>query len=220
MDIITSILLKPMVEKLNFYIDSNQYWKAWIVSLALSGVIFILGYALRFAQEYQKGNTEIFKMKAEAKEKNFSNLEKLQLIRKKYLEESNLFQVSLSNLIESCNNKKIKSLTNSWNDAINLFFNNLMPSFEDYLEYCEVFNDGDTIKENSFIVDEIIPLLETILEVKKVFNNPFILGKINKPTIEINESTIKTSIRYAESKISLFNIRKKLYIKSLHKQIV
>ena len=112
MDELTSIILKPFVNKLNFYIDHKEFGKAWLMTIFLSGFILVVGYVLRWFQDYNKVQNEISKIKAEAREKNFLNLEKLQIIRNKYVEDSNLFQVSLRNLIESFDTKKIKNLSN------------------------------------------------------------------------------------------------------------
>ncbi|EQA46647.1 hypothetical protein LEP1GSC050_0525 [Leptospira broomii serovar Hurstbridge str. 5399] len=213
-------IVKPVLTRILDWIAKGDHWLAYIFLLVTVGFVLAIGFLIGWIITKRKTAAEIKLLQEDIKSKKLTGLEKLKSSRNKYLEDSNLFQIALGELVEATTQQNEVSLGSKWDETRNFFFNHFVNSFEEYIEYCEVLNEGNGYKIQDFIFDEIIPFLDMMKAFKNTMNIPTILEKANRASIEINAATLNTTLKYANRNISKFRIPTLLKLMKLKKSIL
>ena len=138
----------------------------------------------------------------------------IQKTRKIYIDNVQLIQISIKESIQALNENNIDTLRKSWEESRDFYFNELINSFETFMEQYEVLLKYDRSKRYFFIVDEIFPLLQSSIFFIETLNYPIILQAIQKDKVILQKYTLQPTIRFATNKLSYFRIRKRI---QLHK---
>lgn len=219
LEVIAKNLIAPFAQKLLKLIEGENYTDAVLWSLLAGGIIFLLGFAITWIGIWIKNYFEIGKTKAEIKDTKLKQIEKIQNARNKYVEESNLYQIAIEDLTKSLESKKSEGFGDLWDQSRDLFFNQLLTSFSNYVEYCEVMYEDQHKKRIVFISDEIMPFLETVKEFLDTMNHTVILRIANRPKIILYPTTVSAGVNYMDTNISFYYIRLKSKAKRIKKDL-
>lgn len=205
-------LLKPFLEKLIEYIDNNNYFQ---VSFIILGIIFLfigLGYFLSWFFQIRKLKKENEKLNWESKEKELTLLEKLQRKRNDYVKDTILIQLSVKLCIDSLVNQNEVELKKNRDELIDIYFNELVPKFTEYIEVCEIYYKGDTKKIYNCIIDEALPFFETTEMFIEAVNNQNIISILQVENVTLKKFTINPVIKFVKNYTRFYNfeIKKKL----------
>lgn len=209
-------LLKPLLIKIIKYIDKNEYWYAYGITIAIIFFFMLVGFLLSWFINRKKIKKEIDKIQIETKEKKVLLIEKAQSLRKKFVDNSKLLSLSIRLNIDSIINQDIDSLRNNRDELQTLFFNDFINSFTDYME---IYNEIHPDKSLEFIDDEMIPYLETIMIFKNTINNENILQQLDADELVIEPYSFNQIRRFIKNNIPFYRFLKKHLISQKLKEI-
>lgn len=209
-------LVKPLLIKIIEYIDKNEYWYAYGITIAILLLFILIGFLFSWFINRQKIKKEIDKIQIETKEKKVLLIEKAQSLRKKFVDNSKLLSLSIRLNIDSIINQDINSLRNNRDELQTLFFNDFINSFTDYME---IYNEIYPNKSLEFIDDEMTPYLETIIMFKDTVNNENILQQLDTDELVIESYSFNQIIRFIKNNIPFYRFFKKHLISKKVKEI-
>jgi len=199
-------LIKPLLAKIIEYIDKNEYWYAYGITIAILLFFIFIGFLLSWFINRKKIKKEIDKIQIETKEKKVLLIEKAQALRKKFIDNSKLLSLSIRLNIDSIINQDIDSLRNNRDELQTLFFNDFINSFTDYMEiHNEIYPD----KALEFVDDEMVPYLETVIMFKDTINNENILQQLNITELVIEPYSFNQINRFIKNNIPSYRFYKK-----------
>lgn len=210
--------LKPFLEHLIKYIDDNNYWAVTTYVFIVGGFFVLIGYLLSWVLNQRKVQKEIEKLSVESKEKRIALLAKVQDLRKAYYDNLLIAQTSTESLIIAISQNNISGADTAWTNLKTVFFNDVLSSFEKYIETNEIYLEGNRKKEKHFIEDEIFNILNTSIIMMRTINMPNVLTNLNKTAFTLERAALRPSFRYIDSFTRIYNfrtifIRWKLYFK-------
>ncbi len=203
-------IVKPALTELIKQIDKGNHWKIYFISLVILLCMIALIWFLSWLLARRKIKSEILKNSAEYKEKQLSNLEKIKTYRRKYLDNTILLQMATKDVIGAFSSNdldKLKSIVEEYRDII---FNDLIESFEEYIDAFEIMYQNDKSRFNSLFSDDYIPLINTITEMMKVLNNDEILSKITLLKYKIEKYVFRNIKSYFRRNLRFFQIIKRI----------
>lgn len=199
-------LIKPLLEEIIAYIDANNYWAAYGSIIGFVVILVIIGYSVSWILSKKKLQKEIEKLSVESKEKLITLLEKLQEKRNEYIRQSEYIQLSVKLCTESLINQNKTSLEKNRDELIDLFFNELINDFVQYIEVCEIFYKGEKHKITACIIDDILPFFETTKTFMSVVNNKNILSVLEKEGVKLKKFSLNPVIRFTSDNISFYQL--------------
>jgi len=205
------LFLKPGLERLVNYIDTNNYWTVSFYTLGPIVISVVFGYVLSWFLQQRKLKKEIEKITIESKEKTFHLLASIQEMRKKCTEQTMLISLSVKSCIEAINDNDIIALQKNRDELIGLFFNKLIPLYVDYLEICCVYYRGDRKGILDCLQNEIFPLLQVTSRLFEEINNESILQALGAEKIKLKKYTLSPILRILEDNVRFyqFSLKKK-----------
>lgn len=204
MKIILEILIKPLLEKILSYIDTNDYWAAYAYIIGFVVLFLAIGCCISWILQKQKLKREIEKINLESKEKAVNLLKQLQEKRNKYIEQTILIQLSVKSCTEALLNKEESTLKQNRDELIDLFFNELVACFIEYIEVCDIFYRGERKKIIACIVDEILPFLQTTKMFLEVVNNQNILTVLDEQKAHLKKFTLNPVLRFVKDNLRFY----------------
>lgn len=202
--------IKPALLELIKRIDKGQYWEIYFTFLIIILIVIIIILFLSWLFAQRKIKSEILKNSADFKEKQLSNLEKIKSYRRKYLDNTILLQMATTDITEafkSNDTTKLKSTVQEYRDII---FNDLIESFEEYIDAYEIMYQNEKYRFNSLFTDDFIPLIKTITNMMTVLNNDTILLKIDLLKYKIEKYVFRSIKSYFRRNLSRFRIIKRV----------
>jgi len=200
-------VLKPILEiiirKLTEYLNNNDYWTPVIYAMIFVVLILVLGYLINWYRTDSRYRQEFAGAEIKQRTDKIQYIEKIQGIRRKYEEQSILFQASIMTIIEAMQSTDTQRVAVEWCNSNDIFFNQFMPSFVNYIEVMEIDTCKSRSKRKSLIDNEIIKLFQIINTYLRTVNMPFILGKINKPPIEVSKASIIYIVDYVDNNTNI-----------------
>jgi hypothetical protein len=139
-------ILKPFLEKLIEYIDKGNYRPVSLIIIGLILSFMGVGYLLSWYFQIRKLKRENEKLNWESKEKELTLLEKMQSKRNNYVELTILIQLSVKFCINALLTQNKNDLDKNREELIDIYFNDLVQKFTEYIEVCEIFYKGDQKK--------------------------------------------------------------------------
>jgi hypothetical protein len=200
-------LLIPFLEQLIKYINDKNYWAVTSYIFCIGGFFSLMGFLLSWILNRKKVQKEIEKLSVESKDKRIELLAKIQDLRNIYYENLLKAQKSTKLLIIEIDQNNLIGAETAWSNLKSTFFNDVLSSFEKYLETNEIYLEGNRKKEKHFIEDEIFNILNTSLIMLETINMPIVLRNLNKTTITLEENTLRPSFRYVDSYIRIYNLK-------------
>lgn len=190
------------------FVEQNNleiFYYGIVITCAL---IFGVGYISAWFITQRRYKAEIKKLDIETKGKRLTLLKDIQAYRARFIENSELINIIVTELIESLKDRNIKTLETKWNELNDFFFNKLYISFDEYQEGIEIYFEKDRQKLIFFVDDEIFRLYRTVKLFLNTVNHPTILKNINKQKVNISRETLNSSIHFARKNIKSLDIRR------------
>lgn len=215
-------LVKPALVEIIKRIDNKQYWEIYFIFISIIIIILLIILFLSWKIAQNKIKSEILKNSADYKEKQISNLEKIKKYRRKYLDNTILLQMATNDIIGAFETNDLSKLKSSVEEYRNIIFNDLIESFEEYIDVYEIMYQNEKPRFNSLFSDDYVPLINTITEMMTVLNNDMILSKINLLKYKIEKYVFRNTRSYFNRNLSKYRIFKRinnyLIIRNLLKQ--
>jgi hypothetical protein len=209
-------LVKPLLIKIIEYIDNNEYWYAYGTTIAILLFFILIGYLFSWFINRKKIRKEIDKIQIETKEKKVLLIEKVQSLRKNFVDNSKLLSLSIRLNIDSIISRDIDSLRNNRDELQTLFFNDFINSFTNYMEiYNEIYPD----RFLEFIDDEMTPYLETVIMFKDTVNNRNILQQLDIDELVVEPYSFNQITRFIKNNIHFYRFYKRYLISKKIKEI-
>lgn len=199
--------LKPFLQKLIELIDKGQYWTVSFYILGIIAVCVGLGYIISWWLNQRKIQSEIQKLNIEVKEKKLSILKQVQVARRDYINKGQYAQLATKEMIEAFVSNDRQKIKKTRDQLIDFYFNELLTSYENYLEITEVYFEADKKKILTFIKDEVFELFKTTLLMLNTINSQPVLSATGDQKYILNKTTLRPSFRYIDENTGLLNIR-------------
>lgn len=211
MEDIIKELLKPLLEKLIAYIDKNNYWPIYAILL----LPFIFAGVVGWWMGTRKVRSEIRNLNVETQGKKAELLSKVQECRQNFKENAELLGLSIQEIINALQQKDAALIEKNRIGLATLFFNELLPSFDAYMEHTEVYLDIDGSKKERmcFIDDEIFRLFRFTENFLASVNNPKILSFIGRQKITISKETLNATTRFIKKNVNKIDFGRKKRLK-------
>ena len=203
-------IVKPALVKILELIDKNKYWDVYIIFIVTLICVIALILFLSWLLAQRKLKSEILKNSAEYKEKQIGNLEKCKIYRRKYLDNTILLQMATQDIIESFKSNDLTKLKSTIEEYRNIIFNDLIESFEEYIDIYEIMYHKETERFNSLFSDEFIPLINTINSIMFILNDKKILSKVDLMRYKIEKYVFRSIISYFDRNLSYIRIIKRI----------
>ena len=200
------LFIKPGLEKLIKYIDAHDYWLAYGYILAVSVSVFGLGCFVTWLLQRKKLQREIEKISLESKEKAAGILKQLHEKRNTYLNQVILIQLSVKLCIDALVSRDAVLLKKNRDELLDMYFNDTIKSFVEYLELCDIFYNGWQKKINACIEDEVIPFLETTKTLMDTANNAMILDVLSEQKALVKQFSCKPITRFATNNLKFYQL--------------
>ncbi len=208
-----SFIIKAVAETIE-YINQNDYWVVYILILVINAIGCLISWFL----SKRKLHSEIKKLEVEITDKQSQLLEKMHKYRDKHVENSKLIELSIRDVLECLRKKDSDLLRQAWLELNSFFFNDLLASFNGYLEMVEILFEKDRKRKKYFIEDQIFRLFKTIELYLAVVNKETILSRINHDKISISKETITPMMRFVRDNTGLWQLRKRITLKKYLKK--
>lgn len=204
---------KPAIQKTIQFIEANNLWAVYIVLLIIFLLSFLIGYLISWIINKRKLKSEIRKLDIETKNKQLEFIEKIQVYRSKFIQNSEIIAVSAYECIIALENKDINKFNTTYEEFNNFFFNTVLVSFFHYLEVVEIYFKDDKRKRLFVIDDEIFRLFKTIRLFLNTVNNSTILKLLQRNRVNVSKETINHAIRYVKSNTNFFDLKRRKKLK-------
>jgi hypothetical protein len=212
-------ILKPFLERLIKEIDAHNYWTVSFYIIGSVLVCIAVGYIISWFLQIRKLKSENDNLKLDSKGKQLALLETVQLKRKLYVDNSILIQLSVKLCLDAVINRDVAGLRTNRDELIDIYFNQLVPSFTDYTEVCEIFYKEERGKILNCIKDEIFPFMETTIICINTINHQQILSALGAEKFLLQRFSINPILTYTKNNIRIYRFPTRRKYKKLLKQI-
>lgn len=207
---------KAITEIAKFISDNNLeyiYISFAITMLAISGFIFLISWIY----SNRKVKSEIAKLDIEHKEKCMDLLDKVDIYRNDYLLKSKSLQVSTRLLIGSLS--EFSQEDDYWNDTAEVFYNDFVNGFNNYLERKKYILDIEKAEAHEFIRNEIYKFLETLIVIYDAMNSPEVTSYYTSGELIISLEMLNPMYRFAERYIKWYHFRMRYSLRVMKKKM-